>query len=201
MRARWLFPFTFVLLMILAVPPLRALAAADAGGFMSDVSSRVLQLITDKIQPDGQREERFAALVDETFDIPRITRFVLGQNWRSASEPERADFAKAFRVYMTQVYWGRFKQYNGQSFTVTGQEAQSATLTLVHTRIVQPSNQPPINVDWAVAKAGDDYKIVDVSIEGVSLALTYRQDFGAVIERNDGRVAALIAELNKKIKG
>jgi phospholipid transport system substrate-binding protein len=188
-----------VLLLVALALPLKSVAAADPATLLTDVSSRVLQLISDKQRPDAERAQDFTKLVDETFDVPKIARFVLGQNWRTASDDERQQFGDAFKTYLIQVYWSRFSQYNGQSFKVTGQKAQSDTLTVVNTQIVQP-NGPVVKVDWTVTKDGASFKIIDVSIEGVSQVLTYRQEFASILAQNDGHVSALIAELAKKIK-
>ncbi len=202
MQFRRFAPLIFALSFFLAVPaPHAAAAATGPGVLMTDVSSQVLQLLNDKQNTEAEREKRFEALVDKNFDMPRIARFVLGPSWRSASEDERQRFTTAFRTYMIDFYWGRFQRYAGQSFKVTGEQPQSGTVTVVNTQIVQPAGQPPAKVDWTVVKEGDDYKIIDVSIEGISQVLTYRQEFAAVIERNDGHVSALIDEINRKIKG
>jgi len=201
MRAsRLLAPILVMLLVALAWPRPSVAAPADPGTFMTEVSSRVLPLLADKQRPEADRAQDFAQLVDESFDVAKIARFVLGQNWRTASEDERQQFTQAFKTYLVQVYWARFNQYNGQSMRVTGQKPQSDTIVQVSTQIVQPSGQPPVKVDWTVAKEGESYKVIDVSIEGVSQVLTYRQEFASIIAQNDGHVSALIAELNKKIK-
>jgi phospholipid transport system substrate-binding protein len=195
-------PFVFALGLVLAAPTPRAAAApANPASFMTEVSGQVLHLLSDQQTPEPEREKNFEALVDQNFDMPRIARFVLGTSWRGASEDERKRFAEAFRTYMINFYWGRFQQYAGQSFKVIGQQPQSGTVTVVNTQIVQPSGQPPAKVNWTVVKESDAYKIIDVSIEGISQVLTYRQEFAAVIQRNDGHVSALIDEINKKIKG
>jgi MlaC protein len=50
--------------------------------------------------------------------------------------------------------------------------------------------RPPIEVDWRLAESDGRYKISDVSIDGVSMALTQRSEFAAIVQRNGGRVAA-----------
>jgi phospholipid transport system substrate-binding protein len=201
MRSRsFLAPLRALVLMAFALSPCGAVAATDPGAFMNDVSAQVLKLLQNKQQPDAERSQQFAKLVDDTFDVPRIARFVLGQNWRSASPDEQQQFTATFKTYMVQVYWARFNQYNGQSVKVTGQRAQSDTISVVSTQIIQPTGQPTVRVEWTVTKEGDGYKIIDVSIEGVSQVLTYRQEFASIIAQNGGHVSALIAELNKKIQ-
>jgi ABC-type transporter MlaC component len=58
--------------------------------------------------------------------------------------------------------------------------------------------RPPIHVDWQVVRSGDTYKIIDVSVEGVSQTLTLRHEFLAVIDQNGGSIAGLIASLREK---
>jgi phospholipid transport system substrate-binding protein len=50
-------------------------------------------------------------------------------------------------------------------------------------------------VDWRVRKADGRFKIVDVHVEGVSMALTEREEFGSVIQRKGG-----VAGLNKALE-
>jgi len=201
MQARRFLPLFFVLGFVLAGAPRAMAAAPDPATLLKSVSNQVLQILSDKQQPEADRKKRFEALVDQYFDMPRIARFVLGPYWRGASSDERQQFTTAFRVYMINFYWGRFQQYAGQSFRVLGQQPQSGTITIVNTEIIQPSGQPPAKVDWTVAQENDQDKIIDVSIAGISQVLTYRQEFASVIERNNGQISALINQIKQKING
>jgi phospholipid transport system substrate-binding protein len=49
-----------------------------------------------------------------------------------------------------------------------------------------------------VRQSGGDYRVIDVAIEGVSMAITQRDDFSATIQRNGGRLSALIEALKSK---
>ena len=69
------------------------------------------------------------------------------------------------------------------------------------TQILRTSGQPPIKVNWSVVKSGDGFKIEDASLEGVSQAITYHDEFGSIIERNGGQVSALTNQLNARAKG
>ena len=58
----------------------------------------------------------------------------------------------------------------------------------------------PAKVVWRVREKGGQYKIVDIIIENVSLAITARNEYTAFIKNNPGGVDALIANLKSKIK-
>jgi phospholipid transport system substrate-binding protein len=64
----------------------------------------------------------------------------------------------------------------------------------------QSNGQPPAKVMWQVAKQPNGYKITDVSIEGISQAVTYRQEFSSVIDQHGGQVSALTQELLQKAR-
>jgi phospholipid transport system substrate-binding protein len=159
----------------------------------------VLSLARDQNLSDQQLKERLRSITDQDFDSPRIAQFVLGRHWRSASDAERQQFVKAFEEYMINVYATRFRQYSGAIFKVVGQR-QEGRSTVVSTEIEQANGQPPAKVIWQVAKQSNGYKITDVSIEGISQAVTYRQEFSSVIEQHGGEVSALTQELLQKAR-
>lgn len=139
-------------------------------------------------------------IADRDFDAPGIARFVLGRYWRTASDADRQQFVQAFEDYMVQVYASRFRQYGGASFKVIG-ERQDGGTTTVTSEISQHASDQPARVIWQVAKTPQGYKITDVSIEGISQAVTYRQEFSSVIEQHNGQVSALTEELRHKANG
>lgn len=74
-------------------------------------------------------------------------------------------------------------------------------MTVVLSQFVSPSGKPPAKVEWHVRKGADsDYKIVDVSVEGVSMALTQRDEIAAVADRSGGTIEALNQALQQKIQ-
>jgi len=185
---------------MIAVPGInRAQAAADsADAFMSNLGDQVIQLIGDQKAPAAERKQKFAALMNQSFDVDGIARFVLGRYWRTASDSERQQFEQVFDKYMIDVYWGHFNQYTGQRFVVTKKTPEGADTTLVSSQIIQPGGRQPVDVVWRVVNHGGKYQISDVSIEGVSELVTYRQEFASAISQNGGSVTALIDQLRQK---
>ena len=184
----------------LATPAGRALAADDAASFVGQAADSVLALARDKGLSQHKFKEGLRTIAEQDFDVPRIARFALGQYWRSASDTDRQQFVAAFEDYMVQVYATRFRQYSGASFKVMGQRAQGDT-TMVTTEIAQASGQPPAKVIWQIARQPNGYKITDVVIEGISQAVTYREEFSSVIEQHGGQISALTQQLREKAKG
>ena len=95
-------------------------------------------------------------------------------------------------------YYGQqFAQYGGENLRVNGSRSDPAGV-MVSSQIVRPQG-PSIEVDWRLAVSDGRYKISDVSIDGVSMALTQRSELAAIVQRNGGGVAGLLARMREAI--
>lgn len=196
MIARLARPFTALLVcMAVAAPP--ALAADGAAEFIRKMGAEAVQTVNAKNLSDADRERRFGKLFREAFAVPVIGRFVLGQYWRRATEAEQKEYLKLFQDYIVQTYTDRFKGYQGVNFRVGEAKPVREREELVPSEVLRPGGQPPIAVQWRVRGDGG-YKIVDVIAEGVSMLISQRDEFAAIINRSGGKVAGLIDELRRR---
>jgi phospholipid transport system substrate-binding protein len=185
---------------VMALPQHQAKAATAANpeAFVDNLVASALKAITSEGSQDD-REKAFRTLLDANFDVPRISRFVLGRYWNTASDADKQQYLSLFENYVVRAYANRFSDYAGESVKVTGSRPQG-DLTVVSSQIVE-TNAPPIKVDWVVRKDGDDYRISDVSVGGVSMVLTEKQQFAAVMDHDGGGVAGLNKVLAAKLSG
>ncbi len=71
---------------------------------------------------------------------------------------------------------------------------------VVGSQVVRP-NQSPVELKWRLRKPKKgELAVVDVVIENISMALTQRQEFAAVIQQRGGNLRGLISALREKIK-
>jgi phospholipid transport system substrate-binding protein len=168
----------------------RADGPQSPAGFVDSLVSDALVVIKDESLSDQDRQARFEALLQHGFDMPRIARYVLGRYWTAASDDQRQAFAQLFERWVVQTYASRLKGYSGQQVKITGarDEGQGAVVT---TEIVSATGAPPLKLDWRVGRTDGAYKILDIDVEGVSMALTERDEIAAVIQRNGGTIASL----------
>lgn len=181
-------------LLWLAAP--REAAAQDPRAFIGQLGAQALQVLGPGVHP-AHRLERFRTLFNQDFDIPGIGRFVLGRYWRVATPAEQQEFLALFQEYVVRAYSARLGEYGGEPFRVTGARA-AGTETVVSSEILRP-NGNRIEVDWYLADYGGRYKITDVYVGGVSMKVTQRDEFAAVIQRSGGQVQGLLAQLRQKL--
>jgi phospholipid transport system substrate-binding protein len=189
----------FMFLVGTFAPAIPAAAAADPAAMISNLGSRALEVL-GKGATQSQRVERFRELLREDFDVPGIARFVLGRYWNVATEEQRAEYVKLFEDYVAMAYATRLAEYTGETFKVTGSrpEAEGA---IVSSQIVRPAGAAPVKVDWRLTGRDGKYKISDVSVDGISMAVTQRSEFASVIQHNGGQVQGLITMLRQKTAG
>lgn len=178
--------------------PVRA-ATADPAAFVNGLVQQALGILRNPQMPDAQREQRFSTLLHTGFDIPRIARFVLGRYWLTASDQERNEFSRLFADWVVQTYSARFKQYSGETIKIVGSRQESPTSYVVSSQLVYANGAPPATIYWHVRDNDGDLKIVDVEIEGVSMALTEREEIASVIQRSGGTVASLNQTLKQRL--
>lgn len=182
------------LLFSAAVP--RGAAAQDQGaaGFIQNLGTQGLQALTG---PEPQRVARFRQLFASDFDIPDISRFVLGQYARSMPPQEQQEFSNLFQDYIAHSYSARLAQYAGSPFRVTGTRPYGGE-TVVTSQVSRPGGQPT-EIDWHVMDRGGRYLVTDVVVGGVSMKVTQRDEFASIIQRNNGRPEALLAAMRQQI--
>jgi phospholipid transport system substrate-binding protein len=146
---------------------------------------------------EADKTERFRNLFNEGFDIPAIGRFVLARNWRRANDTEKQAFIALFEDLIVYTWSRRFSIYDGQTIDVRGTTPDGETGTLVDSAIVD-SNGESVSVQWRLRKREEGLRIVDVIVEGVSMAITYRQEYASVI-RQRGGLNGLLAMLKQQV--
>jgi phospholipid transport system substrate-binding protein len=180
-------------------PPARADAPTTAAAqFVQSLGNRAMAQLVGKQVPEDEERARFRQLLEEAFDVPTIGKFTAGPYWRSATEQQKQEFLKLFENQVVAAYAKRFQEYSGEQFKVNGAQAADGGDVIVDSQIVRPAGGPPVHVQWRVRPEPSGLKIVDVTVEGISMSVTQRQEYASVIERGGGTFDALIEALRNQ---
>lgn len=177
---------------------LQAAEAPDA--VVRDTSERVLAFLRTEGQTLENDPGRVYRLVDEVvlpvFDFRRMSQWVLGRHWKSASPAQKDAFVTEFRDLLVRTYSTALFEYSNQEVEVSpavlGNDGRSA---LVRSRLLG-FGPDPIPVDYRLFRGADGWKVFDVSVSGVSLVSTYRGSFSEQIQR--GGLDGLIEDLRER---
>lgn len=171
-------------------------AEQSASEVIQALADQALADLTDQTLSDDVRRKKFVALMDRYFEMDVVSRFVLGRYWRSISQEEISEFATLLQNYLALNYANQFKELNGEQFVV-GNETQNNKDTFVNSQFVRPDG-PPVSIVWRMREFDNEFKIIDVSIEGLSMGITQRDEFTSVIQQNGDDVSALTKALKAK---
>ncbi|MEE9209113.1 MAG: ABC transporter substrate-binding protein, partial [Kiloniellales bacterium] len=186
-----------VLLAAAAARPTGAAETADPAQFVRDFSDQALTVLADTGLAGETRERAFRGLLTAGFDVKTIGRFVLGRYWRRATEAERDEFGRLFEDLIVATYTRQFASYSGQTLKVEDARQRDDKSALVASRIVRAEGEA-ILIDWRLLRRGQSWRIVDVVVQGMSMALSQRSEYAAVIKSSGGRVEGLLVKLREK---
>ena len=163
--------------------------------FVNSLADNVINNILTADVSQEEKMKRFKTEFETALDLKNIGQFVLGVYWRKASTEERSAFLDAFMDFTTKTWADRFNLYQGQKIVFTGARNAEKKQLYVDSVI---QNNPPVEVIWRLKQKDNSYRIIDIIIEGVSMAMSYRNEYSSFLQIHNGDVAALTQELKKR---
>lgn len=163
--------------------------------------NNTVQEVTAIIKQDKDiqagNQKKIIALVDAKvlphFDFQRMTQLAVGRYWRTATPEQKQELVKQFQDLLVRTYTKVFTVYRDQKIEVKPlRRAPDDTEVTVNTVISKPGSQVTL-VDYEMKKAADGWKVFDISIEGVSMVMSYRGTFASQIQQDgiDGLIKTL----------
>lgn len=184
---------------VMLVPDVASATLSEPAQFVQKLGDTALMSLTSKSAPRAQREKRVRDILTRNFDLNAIGKFALGTYWREATPAQQSEYLRLFEDMVVQTYTTRFEDYSGQSLKVEGSTSVSEKDFVVDSKVIQEDG-PPVALEWRVRMKDGGLKVVDVIVEGISMSVTQRSDFSAVIQRGGGGVDALLVSLRDRKK-
>ncbi|TNE36322.1 MAG: ABC transporter substrate-binding protein [Alphaproteobacteria bacterium] len=194
--------FLFLFAVIATAVPGAARADGDkeqaAVELIKNLGNEAVKTLADTSLNEKQKAQKFEELLDKGFDMRLVGQFVLGRYWREASDSQKTEFQKVFRDYMVSSYSDKIGSYSGEDLKIKEAKSLNDRESLVYALIERP-NGPPIKLDWRVrkTKSGEE-KVIDVIVEGISMAQTQRSEFASVIGQPGVGIDGLIKKLKEQ---
>ena len=176
-------------------------AAADASpftNFIGQLGNEALALLQREDLSQSEREHEVRRLLRTGFAVFPLARFVMGRYWQQLDQAQRDTYVALFEDYIVKTYASKLSLYSSVAFQVQGERADGSDGAIVTTEVRTPDGTP-LRVQWRLRLVHGEPKIVDVLIEGVSMALTQQNEFASVIRAEGGDIRALIEQLRRKV--
>jgi len=192
--------FFFFLLIFINFIYINNSFAIDPYSFVQETADRASEAL-NKRQSKEEKMEILKIIAKETVDIKGIGYYSLGAYKKTISDEKKIEYFDIFEKYFLKSFSSRLAEYTDPKIRVDSQKKLNDKYTMVSSTLLATDKKPEIKIDWrVVTKNPDKPLIIDVVIEGVSLAKVQKEEFSSIIQNNDGDINALFINLKEFVE-
>ena len=187
--------FFFFLLIFINFIYIKNSFAIDPYSFVQETADRASEAL-NKRQSKEEKMEILKTIAKETVDIRGIGFYSLGKHRKNMSDQKKEEYLEIFNKYFLKTFSSRLAEYTDPRIRVESQKKLNDKYTMVSSILLATEDKPELKIDWrVVTKDPNNPLIIDVVIEGVSLAKVQKEEFNSIIQSNDGDMNALFKNL------
>ena len=167
--------------------------------FVQQTADEASEALNKRLSKE-EKMEKLKIIAKKTVDITGIGYYSLGKHRKRLGEKEKKKYIEIFEKYFLKSFASRLAEYTDPKIRVESQKILNEKYTMVSSVLLATKDKPEIKIDWRViTKNPDKPLIIDVIIEGVSLAKVQREEFNSIIQNKDGDINALLINLKEFI--
>lgn len=181
-------------LSLLGVP---ARAAESPRDLVQETVTQVLEILKNQSLDAAAKRRAIEKVAEGCFEFETLSRLTLARNWSRLTPEEQQRFVQEFRQHLSVTYGKNLDNYHNERVAVLGDREETRGDWSVKSKIVRGGGSDDIEVDYRLRKVGDEWKIIDVTIEGVSLVANFRAQFQEILANsNPDHLLTLLAQKN-----
>ena len=197
MNVRFLYVLMMVLFLVSGISQATTQSAED---IVKTTADQVISRIDKNRDMLDAHPEQIYALINELviphFDFTNMSKWVLGKNWRKATDIQREKFISEFRTLLVRTYARALLEYSDQQINyLPVQSDPNSNLIVVKTEI-ESTGSYAVPIHYRMHVSDGEWKVVDVAIDGISLVRTYRGEYASEIRKNG--IDSLISKMTER---
>ena len=169
----------------------------------TDFVQSTIDKASEILSSDNSKDKKVAELrniAKNTVDIRGIGFYSLGSHRKSLDSDQKKEYLKIFEQYFLKSFSSRLAEYSDPKIRVDSQDKLNEKYTMVSSTLLAGDDKPEVKIDWRiVTKDPNNPLIIDVVIEGVSLAKVQKEEFNSIIQSNNGDINMLFTSLREFI--
>ena len=167
--------------------------------FVQSVANEASLILTNNSTKE-QKIAELKSIAKKSVDFRGIGYYSLGAHRKNLSDDKKKEYLDVFEKYFLKSFSSRLAEYTDPKIHVDSQKKLNEKYTMVSSVLLATEEKPEIKIDWrVVTKNPDNPLIIDVVIEGVSLAKVQKEEFNSIIQSNNGDINALLTSLREFI--
>ncbi len=207
-KSKSYFLFVMLLFSFLAAPAWVSATDSMSGGadpqdLIAGNTKQLLVELSGKVEEIKKNQQVAYDLSDKLvipyLDFPRITRLVIGKHWRSANEQQKKQLVEEIRKMLIRSYVTAMRTYadqiiaSGDQVTYLPSRFKEGDKKSTVRAAIKLQSGNTVDVQYLLYLNKNTWKIYDIRVGGISLAITYRTSFNTEIQRTglDGLITRL----------
>ena len=187
---------SFTLILIFASNYAFAQKPSDLIKEVVDEASRILS----SSDPVEAKIINLNDLAEDNVDINRIAKYTLGKHKKNISDKELSKYFKLYKKYFLKNFSSRLIDYTNPEIVIIDENVINENFTIVNTILEATSKNPELKISWRViTKNPNKPLILDLLIEGLSLAKAQKEEFNSIIKNSDGDIDSLFKIMEEYI--
>ena len=191
--------FNILFVIILTFASIKFSHALEPTDFVQSTIDKASEILSS----DNSKDKKIAELrniAKNTVDIRGIGFYSLGSHRKSLDSDQKKEYLKIFEQYFLKSFSSRLAEYSDPKIRVDSQDKLNEKYTMVSSTLLAGDDKPEVKIDWRiVTKDPNNPLIIDVVIEGVSLAKVQKEEFNSIIQSNNGDINMLFTSLQEFI--
>ena len=167
--------------------------------FVQSVANEASLILTQNSTKE-QKIEKLKSIAKKSVDFQGIGYYSLGTHRKNLSDDKKKEYLDIFKEYFLKSFSSRLAEYTDPKIHVDSQKKLNEKYTMVSSVLMATEEKPEVKIGWRIVTNNPDKPlIIDVVIEGVSLAKVQKEEFNSIIQSNDGDINALLTSLKEFI--
>jgi phospholipid transport system substrate-binding protein len=165
--------------------------------FVQEIADDASEALNKRLSKE-EKIEKLKIIAENSVDIKGIGYYSLGSHRKTITKKKKEEYFIIFKQYFLKSFSSRLAQYTDPKILVDSQKKLNEKYTMVSSVLLATAKRPEVKINWrVVTKNPDNPLIIDVIIEGVSLAKVQREEFNSIIQNNDNNIDALLKNLEE----
>ncbi len=165
--------------------------------FVQEIADDASEALNKRLSKE-EKIEKLKIIAEDSVDIKGIGYYSLGSHRKTITKKKKEDYFIIFKQYFLKSFSSRLAQYTAPKIRVNSQKKLNEKYTMVSSVLLSSAEKPEIKIDWrVVTKNPENPLIIDVVIEGVSLAKVQREEFNSIIQNSDDGIDGLLNNLKE----
>lgn len=130
-------------------------------------------------------------------DVAGMSRSVLGrQAWTKATSAQKSQFSKEFTRLVIRTYSSPLAQYSDETVQFLPVRAAANSRFMRVNSVIVRSQGQNIPLTYSLVDKNGQWRIYDISVEGVSLLQSFRSQFAQVLQHSS--IDEVISQMQQK---